>query len=122
MQKRNLFLSLFVLFVLPLAAQESVSDSAYTFRFVRGKEMFFVPYRDNVPTLDRLIRRLEACHARLDSGYIYVSVTGYVSPGSFLSVWQARILLACVRNCIRDGGGPAAIVLQKVVVNRSMLL
>ena len=81
MQKRNLFLSLFVLFVLPLAAQESVSDSAYTFRFVRGKEMFFVPYRDNVPTLDRLIRRLEACHARLDSGYIYVSVTGYVSPG-----------------------------------------
>lgn len=80
MLKRLMFLSLFALLVLPLAAQEAVPDSAYTFRFARGKEMFFVPYRDNAPTLQRLVRRLDSCYTRLDSGYAYVSVTGYVSP------------------------------------------
>ena len=80
MLKRLLFLSLFALLVLPLAAQEAAPDSAYTFRFVRGKEMFFVPYRDNAPTLRRLLCKLDSCYMRLDSGYAYVNVTGYIAP------------------------------------------
>lgn len=82
MLKRFLFLSLFALFALPLAAQETAPDSTYTFRFVPGKETFYVPYRDNAPVLDRLVRRLDSCRTRLEGGYAYVSVTGYVTPGA----------------------------------------
>lgn len=82
MLKRFLFLSLFALLALPLAAQEAASDNAYAFRFVRGDETFYVPFRDNAPTFDRLIRRLDSCRMQLDDGYSYVSVTGYISRGT----------------------------------------
>ena len=82
MLKRLLLLSLSALPVLPLAAQEAAPDSAYTFRFVRGKETFLVPYRDNAPTLRRIIHRLDSCRSQLRSGYFYVNITGYVPRGT----------------------------------------
>lgn len=82
MLKSLLLLSLSALPMLPLAAQEAAPDSAYTFRFVRGKETFLVPYRDNAPTLRRIIQRLDSCRSQLRSGYFYVNITGYVPRGT----------------------------------------
>ena len=82
MLKRLLLLSLSALPLLPLAAQEAMPDSAYTFRFVRGKETFLVPYRDNAPTLRRIIHRLDSCRSQLRNGYFYVNITGYVPRGT----------------------------------------
>ncbi|WP_317046306.1 DUF3575 domain-containing protein [Parabacteroides pacaensis] len=82
MLRRIMYLSLFVLFALPLAAQNTASDSTYTFRFIHGKEMFYVAYRDNARVLDRLILRLDSCRDRLSGGYLYVSVTSYVPRGA----------------------------------------
>ena len=82
MLRRIMYLSLFVLLALPLAAQNAASDSTYTFRFTHGKEMFFVPYWDNASVLDRLILRLDSCRNQLSGGYSYVSVTGYVPCGA----------------------------------------
>lgn len=74
MLKRIMFLSLFVLLALPLASQNREADSTYTFRFLQGKEAFFVPYRNNAPTLDRLIFSLESSRLRLEGDYSYVSI------------------------------------------------
>ena len=65
---------LFVL--LPLAAQER-TDTVYTFRFVTGNDMFYVPWNGN----DKELARLEACVERLKerifAGEIPVRVEGY---------------------------------------------
>ena len=54
MLKRLMFLSVFFLFmVCPMAAQER-TDTVYTFRFVSGNDMFFVPYNGNDMELARL--------------------------------------------------------------------
>ena len=70
----------FILF--PLAAQER-TDTVYTFRFVGGKDMFYVPWNGN----DKELARLEACvmqwKTRILAGEIPVRVDGYcTSAGS----------------------------------------
>ena len=62
--------------LLPLAAQER-TDTVYTFRFVTGNDMFYVPWNGN----DKELARLEACVERLKerifAGEIPVRVEGY---------------------------------------------
>lgn len=119
MLKRILLLSLFTLFALPLAAHER-ADSAYTFRFVPGKATFYVPYRDNAPALDRLVRRLAADRKRLDGGYAYVSVTGYVSPGTdraaALSMGYRRNSYVKSELILRAGLSERMFVTDRVIV------
>lgn len=69
---------LFVATALPLSAQER-TDTIYTFRFVPGKDMFYVPWEGN----DKELARLETCvaqfRARIITGEIPLLVDGYCS-------------------------------------------
>lgn len=58
-KKRTLLTLLLALSLLPLAAQER-TDTAYVFRFIPNKDMFYVPYNGN----DKELARLEACVAQ----------------------------------------------------------
>ena len=70
-----------VLLFLPLSAQEK-TDTTYTFRFVPGDDMFYVPFHCN----DKELARLEECVARYKSeilgGKIPLRVDGHYSAGS----------------------------------------
>ena len=61
--KKYLFAALSAWLFLPLSAQEK-ADTTYTFRFVPGDDMFYVPLHGN----DKELARLEECwksHATL---------------------------------------------------------
>ena len=80
MLKRIMFLSLFALLVLPLAAQNQETekrDSAYTFRFVPEKDMFFIPYGNNYVTLQRLGALIDQYREAIADGKIPIYVDGY---------------------------------------------
>ena len=69
------------LLFLPLSAQER-TDTTYTFRFVPGDDMFYVPFHGN----DKELARLEECVARYKSeilgGKIPLRVDGHCSVGN----------------------------------------
>lgn len=97
MLKKMLLLPFFAIAVLPLSVQAEEAlqaDSVYTFHFVNGKEAFYVPYRENVPTLARLLQRMESCRNELDNGCCYIGITGYIpassAPGG-ASVWTGYL-------------------------------
>ncbi|WP_294614751.1 hypothetical protein [uncultured Bacteroides sp.] len=92
MLKRIMFLSLFLLLLLPLAAQEK-GGSEYVFRFVPVKDMFYIPYRQNGTELERLCDTLSVCLPQLRSGRMYVNVSSYAaSPTSDLSAQRMAYL------------------------------
>lgn len=72
--------TLLALLVLPLAAQER-TDTVYTFRFMPGRDMFYVPWGGN----DRELTRLETCvtqwKTQILAGTIPVQVDGYCTSG-----------------------------------------
>ena len=76
MLKRIMFLPLFVLLALPLAAQEK-TDSVYEFRFVPEKDMFFIPYGNNHAELQRLAALIDQYREVLTDGRIRIYVDGY---------------------------------------------
>ena len=69
-----------LLFPLTLAAQER-PDTVYTFRFVTGKDMFYVPFDGNDTELERLERYVERFRADILAGKIPLRVDGYSSAG-----------------------------------------
>lgn len=74
--KRIIPTILLALSLLPLSAQEK-TDTTYVFRFVPGRDMFYVPWQGN----DRELARLEACIGtyknRIIGGEIPLHVDGY---------------------------------------------
>jgi len=68
----------FALFLLPLSAQNR-ADTTYTFRFVPGKDMFYVPYKGNGGELERLMECVEKYRERITAGEIPVVVRGYAA-------------------------------------------
>lgn len=66
--------------LLPLAAQER-TDTVYTFRFVPGRDMFYVPWGVN----DKELTRLETCvmqwKTQILAGEIPVQVDGHCTSG-----------------------------------------
>ncbi len=80
--------------LLPLAAQER-TDTVYTFRFVTGNDMFYVPWNGN----DKELARLEACVERLKerifAGEIPVRVEGYCTS---LSSEVDNLAMAKIRS------------------------
>lgn len=67
---------LFVLSLLPLAAQEK-ADTTYTFRFVSDKDMFYVPFGENGKELQRLQECVEWYKTDILAGKIPLHVDGY---------------------------------------------
>lgn len=52
------------------------------FRFVAGKDAFYVPWQGNGATLDMLLTAVREHMAQLRDGRIYIRVTGYAPTGS----------------------------------------
>ena len=69
--------------LLPLAAQER-TDTVYTFRFVTGNDMFYVPWNGN----DKELARLEACVERLKERIFAGEIPVRVEATALL--WAAR--------------------------------
>ena len=73
---KSILTIILVLLLSPLAAQER-TDTVYTFRFVPGRDMFYVPWQGN----DRELARLEACvdrfWERIITGEIPLLVDGW---------------------------------------------
>ena len=70
MSKKVYFLSLFLwLFAMtvPAMAQEK-SDTTYTFRFVSGKDIFYIPWSGNGKELSRLLKAIEQNRTAIESG------------------------------------------------------
>lgn len=74
--KKPILTLLFVLSLLPLAAQEK-ADTTYTFRFVSGKDMFYVPFGENGKELQRLLECVERHKADILAWKIPLHVDGY---------------------------------------------
>ena len=74
--KKPILTLLLMLLLLPLSAQEKV-DTTYTFRFVPGKDMFFVPFRENGKELQRLQECVEWYKTDILAGKIPLHVDGY---------------------------------------------
>lgn len=70
-----------VLFSLPLAALERLDTTAYTFQFVPGQDMFFVPWGGNEGELVRLLDFVEQYKPSILAGDISIYVDGYSSAG-----------------------------------------
>lgn len=67
---------LFVLSLLPLAAQKTANTS-YVFRFVSHKDMFYVPFGENGKELQRLLECVERHKTNILAGKIPLHVDGY---------------------------------------------
>ena len=86
MLKRLLLLPLFALLTVPLAAQDREAlqtDSVYEFRFVPRKDMFFIPYRDNLAELERLSALVARYKEAITGGQTPIFVDAYCNsmPG-----------------------------------------
>lgn len=85
MLKRLLLLPLFALLTVPLAAQDREAlqaDSVYEFRFVPRKDMFFIPYRDNLAELERLSALVARYKETITSGQMPLLVDAYCNSMS----------------------------------------
>lgn len=78
MLKRFMFISLFVWLALPLVAQEK-RGSTYIFRFVPGKDMFFIPYLQNASQWKELCDTLNVCMQQIKDGEMYINVSSYAA-------------------------------------------
>ena len=77
---------LFALLTVPLAAQDREAlqaDSVYEFRFVPRKDMFFIPYRDNLAELERLSALVARYKEAITGGQTPIFVDAYCNsmPG-----------------------------------------
>ena len=66
--------------LLPLAAQER-TDTVYTFRFVTGNDMFYVPFSGNDKELARLEECVERYRQEILAGKIPLHVDGWCTAG-----------------------------------------
>lgn len=78
MLKRFMFIFFFVLLALPLVAQEK-RGSTYIFRFVPGKDMFFIPYLQNASQWKELCDTLNVCMQQIKDGEMYINVSSYAA-------------------------------------------
>lgn len=69
------------LLVLPLAAQQ-VADTAYLFRFVPHKDLFYVPFKGNDAEMNRLCAVLKANIDLLREGKMFICVSSYAASGN----------------------------------------
>lgn len=79
------------------ADETCAADTAYTFRFVADKNMFFVPYGNNGSELSRLLAKIEEYKQEILAGECPLHVDGY---------------------CSGDNGGLSALAMAKTRSNR----
>lgn len=92
MLKRTLLAVLIAVAALPLSAQERNEDS-YLFRFVPGRDMFYVPFGGNAGQLDSLLSELTKNMEQLRGGERYICVSSYgASPNDTLTASRMAYL------------------------------
>ena len=64
-----------------LSAQEK-ADTTYRFRFLAGKDMFYVPWQGNGAELERLLAAIDDNRTAIADGYMYLSVESYGISGN----------------------------------------
>lgn len=79
--KKMILALLFLSVLLPLVAQER-TDTAYVFRFVPGRDMFYVPYGGNDKELARLQTCVERHKTNILSGETPLHVDGYCNSAA----------------------------------------
>lgn len=67
---------------LSLSAQEKTDSTAYRFRFVAGKDMFFTPWSGNGQELERLLAAIDEHRPAIEAGQMYLLVTSYGTDGN----------------------------------------
>ena len=83
--KRTGFTLLLALLALAGKAQDkaaATADTAFVFRFVPRKDVFYVPYAGNQTELNRLCAVLQAHIDHLRAGRMYISVSSYAATGN----------------------------------------
>ena len=74
-------------------AMAATADTAFVFRFVPQKDVFYVPYAGNRTELDRLCGVLQAHIDHLRAGRMYISVSSYAATaGSGTTVQRMAYL------------------------------
>lgn len=92
MLKRILLAVLIAVTALPLSAQERNRNS-YLFRFVPGRDMFYVPFGGNAGQLDSLLSELTKNMEQLRGGERYICVSSYgASPNDTLTASRMAYL------------------------------
>ena len=74
--KKWITTALLTLLLLPAMAQQK-ADTTYTFRFVAGDDMFYIPWSGNGAELDRLLSCIAQNRAAIADGTVPVLVNGY---------------------------------------------
>lgn len=74
--KQITFAGLFLLGTLPAFAQKH-HEAEYLFRFVPGRDIFYVPYKGNGIRLDSLVTEISTYMAPLQNRDCYISVSSY---------------------------------------------
>ena len=83
MSKKIIFLVLFLCAVaVPAASAQQEQDSSFVFRFVPGRDMFYVPFGGNAEKLDVLLAELSEEMEQLRSGERYICVSSYHATSS----------------------------------------
>jgi len=76
-RKRWVRPALFLLLLVQTGLVCGQSDTTYIFRFVEGKDLFFVPYQRNEKELTRLFACVEQYRERIMNGEMPLHVNGY---------------------------------------------
>jgi len=100
MKKITITLLLLCSFVLPGVTQnrdvtDNPEETIATFKFLHGKDMFFVPYGGNDVELSRLFNTVERFRKEITSGEIYVHVNGYSAS---MPTAKENLRLAFIRS------------------------
>ena len=98
--KRTGFTLLLALLALAGKAQDKAAatvDTAFVFRFVPQKDVFYVPYADNQTELNRLCAVLQAHIDHLRAGRMYISVSSYAATAGSRTTAQRMAYLRSSR-------------------------
>lgn len=78
-------------------ATVATADTAFVFRFVPQKDVFYVPYADNQTELHRLCAVLQAHIDHLRAGRMYISVSSYAATADSRTTAQRMAYLRSSR-------------------------
>lgn len=95
--KRTGFTLLLALLALATEAQDKTADTAFVFRFVPHKDVFYVPYADNQTELNRLCTVLQTHIDHLRAGRMYISVSSYAATAGSRTAAQRMAYLRSSR-------------------------
>ncbi len=80
--KKIFILISFVLLALGAKAQEDSEQQSYAFKFVRGNDMFYIPFHNNEMNLDDFVSLINENQELLKDGYAYIYVASYATSGN----------------------------------------